>query len=229
MLNDAVTPRSRRAILAAAAGGAVGALATRLGSPDIAAAASTPVMTETTIPTGATTKIEGGAPGNFEVFRVSSAGTGPAFQAESASGAGVVGASNAAGVGVLGFASSGFGVAALSMTGMGLYAATELGLPPVQPGVSIYARAMDKTKTGLKAEGRVILPDRSGRVWVAAGASSVTVSRVGVTSANIAVATLAAVRAGVWVASVVCTAGRITIRLNRSVTLKTPINWIALG
>jgi hypothetical protein len=227
--NDSTTPRSRRAILAAAAGGAVGALATKLVAPDTAAAAPTAVLTETTTPTTATTKLEGGAPGSFEVFRVSSAGNGPAIQAESATGAGVVGASNAAGLGVVGFSLSGFGVVAISNTGMGLYAATELGLPAVQAGVSIYARATDKTKTGLKAEGRVVLPDRSGRVLIAAGASSATVSRVGVTTANIAVATLAAARTGVWVSSVVCTAGKITIRLNKAVTVRTAVSWIALG
>jgi hypothetical protein len=219
--------RSRRAVLAAAAGGAAGVLATRLGTPEPAEAASTALLSETTNTTGATTWISG--TGNFEVFRVNAVGAAPALQVENTTGAAVVGASNGATLGILGMSIGGFGIGALTATGTGLFASTEVRLLPLQPGVAIYAHTATKSQTGLLAEGRVVLPDRSGRAMVPAGKALVAVPVAGMKAGNFAIATLAAHRRGRWVTSVVCAAGKITIRINSAVASATPVSWIVLG
>jgi hypothetical protein len=128
MAIDTASPRSRRNLLAAAAGGALGVVATKLGAPDPVAATSTAVLTETTTMASNTTGIEGDGDG-FDIFLATAPGSATAIKGESATGVGVYGACPGAGLGVAGIASSGFGVAAISLTGTGLCAATEIGLP----------------------------------------------------------------------------------------------------
>ena len=231
MAIDTTSPRSRRALLAAAAGGAIGAVVTKLGSPDPAAAASTAMMTETTNTTSASTRVEGAGGTNFEVFRVNSPGQAPAIQAESATGAGVVGSSGGAGIGVIGVSSSGWGVAAISPTGTGLYAATEYGLPPVQAGVAILAHVTDKTRTGIRAEGRVVFPDRCGKATVLKTRTYTDITVAGgLTSRSVIHATLQTYRAGVAIAAVrrnYPTKGKARIYLTKvaSTTSSTYVGW----
>jgi hypothetical protein len=221
--------RSRRALLAAAAAGAAGAVASRLATPDDAAAASVPLMTEATTPTSATTRING--TGADEVFVITATGVAPALQVSALQGAGIVAATQSSSIGVAGFGlgSSGYGMAAISLNGAGLLASNEPSIPPTAPAAAIYARVSNKARVGIQAEGRVVLPDRSGRKNVPAGASSVTVNVTGVAAGNIAVASIAAIRPGRWVSSVVCSAGKVTIRLNGKVATRTPVSWIVLG
>ena len=48
-------------------------------------------------------------------------------------------------------------------------------------------------------------------------------------TANFAMATLGANRAGTWVRAVVCAAGRITVYLNVKASAATPVTWLVLG
>jgi hypothetical protein len=64
---------------------------------------------------------------------------------------------------------------------------------------------------------------------IGAGKSSVAVAVTGVSTGNMATAMLNANRSGRWVRAVVCSAGKITIYLNTTVTSSTYVAWLVLG
>ena len=103
-------------------------------------------------------------------------------------------------------------------------------MPAHATNTALYGTVDDRGhKYGLQVQGKVRLVDRSGRVTVAAGKASVSRSVAGVTSSNVAVATLNANRSGNGVRAVVCSADKITIHLWKAVGRKTAVSWIVLG
>ena len=110
------TVRSRRAVLAAAIGGAAAAATAGLIRPEGVRADSSPLMTEVDNPTGPTTSISSGYSSVDDVaFQVSIADLATGIRGISPSGVGVKGENTAGGAGVLGTSSNGAtGVAGFS-------------------------------------------------------------------------------------------------------------------
>jgi len=115
-------------------------------------------------------------------------------------------------------------------TGLHAHVSTSADPPASPTGTAIFASVDNRaTRYGLQVQGKVRLIDRSGRATITAGHYAVTRYISGVTSSNIAVATLNTLRTGIWVRAVVCATGKITIYLNAKVSGATSVSWIVLG
>jgi len=95
--------------------------------------------------------------------------------------------------------------------------------------VALYATVTTSTQAGIYAKGRVIFPNRSGRVSFSAGQSSKSVTVTGMTSSNYAFATVQKSVSGLYVRAVVPASGKITIYLSKAVTSATYVAWLVLG
>jgi hypothetical protein len=139
-------------------------------------------------------------------------------------GTGVVGIG---GTGVYG--TGGWGVQGdADVAGVGVYGNIGPNPAPVVPAAGVVARAELSTGIALRVLGRTSF-SFSGRATVAAHKSSVGVTKAGVTSASLIVATLKTNRPGVYVQSVVSGTGRFTIYLNKAVTGTTYVAYLILG
>lgn len=159
------------------------------------------------------------------------------------SGAGVVGQSDA-GAGVVGFAgtvtpsptpytgvygrsdaggAAARGIAGFSDAGIGLLGQTNTGT-----GLRAYS-GPSPTSIALRVTGRAVF-DRSGRLTIAAGSSSVT-ARIPLRPESMVLAVLQTNRPGVYVQAAVPNpgAGSFTIYLNKAVTASTVVAWQVLS
>jgi hypothetical protein len=215
---EAVTPRSRRAILAAAGGGlaALAAEAFAGASPAQAANGDVVHVGQTLAGTTATHITNSSLAGPA----IWGTGTGAGVAGNSPSGHGVAGESTS-GTGVLGLSSSQNGVRGVSGTGHGVHGeATTTGV-----GV---AAAAPLTGVALHASGKVVFT-RSGKATMAAGTSTKTVALAGVTTGSLIFAILGSNATGRWVRAVVPAAGSFTIYLNTTVIALTPVSWFVLN
>jgi hypothetical protein len=228
MTLDTTTRRSRRALLAAAAGSAAGIAIARMAAPEAAAATSIPLnINEDNASTLPTTITAGGA-GDVFAATTTSAAPATAIYGLSSHGVGVKGQSGDTS-GVVGSTNAAAGVVGLSSTGTGLMGVVGNSVPAVIPGVAVHGYVASQTQVGIRAHGRVQFPDRSGTAVILPTRSSVARTVTGVTSGNYAIATLRTNRPGVWVRAVVCSADRITIYLNTTVSAATSVAWVVLG
>ena len=135
-------------------------------------------------------------------------------------GVGVHGSALGAGTGVRGVASeTGTGVYGIGGTAvLGDGGATGIGLQ----GASVSGY-------GLHVTGKVKLANRSGRLPVAQGKTSITKSVSGVTSSNIVIAVLQTAETGTWVRAAVAGAGRFTVYFNKALPSSSVVGWIILG
>ena len=244
---DSNVPRSRRSLLAAAASAAAVVAVGRLAQPETVAAAPYNLQAEAVNPTTAGTTIAGGY---FNTLTVSAYGAGAsAIVANATSNANAISASADAydalygqattGTGAAGYSNSGFGIDGFANTGIGVRGSSNsatgvLGRvgavdPGVPQGVALFGSVSAPTQVGIRAGGRVVFPDRSGRRLVAKGASSVSFAIPGVKSTNFAIATLATRRTGRWVMAAVCGTGKLTIYLNSPLGLATYVSWLVIG
>jgi hypothetical protein len=115
--------------------------------------------------------------------------------------------------------------------GTGVHGHAGGGTPLNPPGnTAIYGSVgSTSTQVGLEARGRIRFPDRAKRVPVLAAKSSVAVGWPGVSSSNVAIATINTNRAGRYVQSVVCTTGKVTVYLNGTVAGTTYVSVLILG
>ncbi len=243
--------RSRRSILAAAAGAASAIAVTKLGGPDPAAAVSTALLTEVDNPVAALTTMTGNGVNILKLVTGTQAtalwatsGSGAAVAAQTESGVGVeasatsgiaVECSSTSNMGMSASSTSSVAVRGWSTTGTGLMGHVGSATPSPVSGVALLGSVSSKGQVGLRAAGRVQLPDRSGRATILAGKAYVDVdvrSRGGLAGTPLLFANLMTYRSGVHVAAVRANypgSGRFRIYLNRAVAFSTSVSWLIIG
>jgi hypothetical protein len=243
MASDPNAPRSRRALLAAAAGGAA-AMAASAAMPLTAAAAPTPMVTETANSAGAETSLTETAAGAI-AFKASTTNPDRAGlvgatgdQTDSNDGfttyTGVYGWSptqpdpNFFATGVWGDSDDvgTYGSGTIGLMGDGLFGVVGRG---DAGGTAVQAQAFDEDNdVALRVLGKVQF-SRAGRHTIGAGRSSIKITRAGVTSSSRIFAVLHSNRAGRYVRAVVPTTGSFTIYLNTTVTSATYVAWFVIN
>lgn len=252
MASEPNAPRSRRALLTAAAG-AAGAMAANAALPLSVAAAPTPMLTEQDNPSAAQTSVTQSAAGAV-AFKVrttnpdaaallASTGDETGIETDTAYtgvyawapeaplegpyiGSGVWGDSPDDGV----VGSGGFtGVVGLGGA-EGVFGSGVIDGVVGQGGASgagVRAKGAN-TRVALAVEGKVTF-SRSGRAIIGAGKSSVKVSLLGTSSSSRVFAVLHSNRSGRYVRAVVPTTGSFTIYLNTTVTSSTYVAWFVIN
>ena len=242
MATDTTAPRSRRALLAAAAGGAT-ALAASAALP-LTAAAADPNDVVKGVDNATTT-----------ATAVNNTGTGVGFEGSSTTAAGVYGwsvgepegfdAAETLNTGVFGHTPS-TGLDNLFGTGVwgdsediGVYGSGSIGVAGVggigvegdafgPGGIGVRAWTNSTNQIALDVVGKVRF-DRSGRSTIGKGKSSIKVTLAGVSSSSRVFAMLHSNRSGRWVRAIVPTSGSFTIYLNTTVTSSTYVAWFVLN
>jgi hypothetical protein len=235
MASDPNAPRSRRALLTAAAG-AAGAVAASAALPLTAAAADpNDVVKETDNATVTTTSITTTSTDqvSFKAHSVNadragllgSGGDETDIATEFTGFTGVYGWSVTANSDTS-FATGVWG----DSDDVGVYGTGTVGvLADGDPGgVGVLARAGSPTDIGLQVLGKVLF-SRSGRNTIGAGRSALKINLNGVTSASRVFAVLHSNRTGRYVRAVVPTTGSFTIYLNTTVTSATYIAWFVIN
>lgn len=254
--DELTTPRSRRALLAAAAG-AAGAFAANAAMPLTAAAAPANMQTEspnfTTLETSIT---DSGADSNAFASNATGTGFGYGLLGTSAGGGGVVGWSvsepsntwfdpdltgytgvfgysptnpeiGSAGAGVWGD-SEDIGVAGSGAVGVYGYGSTGvIGEAASSVEPGVLAYGLDGNSPALQVVGKVRF-SRSGRKAMASGSSSALVYLGGVTTTSKVFAVLATNEPGRWVRAVLPAAGRFRIYLNTTLSSSAVVSWFVL-
>ena len=253
MADEAAAPRSRRALLTAAAG-AAGALAASAALP-LSAAAIDPndVVKGVDNPTTATTSVTN-ATADSTSFAGNAIGLGHGVVGTSTGEAGVFAWSvsaplfapgDTAFTGVFGYAPAdpvnalGTGVWGDSLD-TGVYGTGSLGVLGYG-GIGVEGDAFDiggigvyaygdpaQGQTALYVDGKVTFR-RSGRATVGSGKSNIKVTLAGVNSGSRIFAMLHSNRTGRWVQSVVPVTGSFTIYLNGTVSSATYVAWFSLN
>lgn len=240
MTSDGLAPRSRRALLTAAAG-AAGALAAHAALPFTAAAAPAPMQTEIDNPTVATTSVTQ-ATDLLVAFKAKNVLNGAAGLvgstgdeaniATTTSFTGVygwspTGDSTTAGAGVWGD-SDDFGVYGSGAVGVyGFGAVGVIGESAVATTPGVLARGLSASSPALEVVGKVKF-NRSGRKAMVSGRANVVVTLAGVTSSSKVFAVLATAESGRWVRAVVPAAGKFTVYLNTRLASSARVAWFVL-
>lgn len=242
MASEELKPRSRRSLLAAAAG-AAGAFAATAALPLTAAAAdpndvvlgapnASVTLTSITQATDAvvafkaktaTTGAAGlvGSTGDETFISTDTSLTGvygwaPASASDVTFSAGVWGDSDDVGT---------YGSGTVGVRGDGLVGVIGVG---GTGGIGIRAIGASATEVGLAVEGKVRF-SRSGRSTIRAGRSSIRVNLAGVSTGSRVFAVLHSNRSGRYVRAVVPTTGYFTIYLNTTVSSSTYVAWFVLN
>jgi hypothetical protein len=244
MASDSNAPRSRRALLTAAAGAAAAVAATAAIPAGVAADDPNDVVKEIDNATTATTSITQSTTGHFS-FKArtvntdlaglvgstgdetnsaedESAYTGvygwsPTFADPSFFATGVWGDSDD--VGTYG---SGDAIGVMGDGTFGVVGCADLG------GVGVRALNFNATGVALRVDGKVLF-SRSGRGLITAGRSSLRVNLPGTTSSSRVFAMVHSNRSGRWVRAVVPATGYFTIYLNTTVTSSTYVAWFVIN
>lgn len=111
---------------------------------------------------------------------------------------------------------------------VGVYGSGGTGVYGYGP-VGLYGSASTSSAYGLWVKGRVKLENRSGRLSVAAGKTSVSKSVAGVTTSSIVIAVLQQAETGTWVRAAVATTGKFTVYFNRALPSSSVVGWIVLN
>jgi hypothetical protein len=244
MSSDPNALRSRRALLAAAAGSAA-AVAASAALPLSVAAAPVNMQTETNNATVAQTSITltDATPLTPEAAFMS-------VNTSTAAAAIIAGGGNLAGIapdtsltGAYGFSESGDGVTTL---GAGLWGDSDVGVVGTGGagvlgigtdgvvgigdvgGTGVTAISGGTVDLALDVQGKVRF-SRSGRGTIGSGRSSLKVTLAGVTSGSRVFAVLHSNRSGRYVRAVVPTTNSFTVYLNTTVTSATYVAWFVLN
>jgi hypothetical protein len=240
MASEELKPRSRRALLTAAAG-AAGAFAATAAMPFTAVAAPTALQTEQDNPTIAATSVTQSTDA-LVAFKARTTTTGAAGLVGSTGdetniapvtsftgiyGWAPTGGSTETGAGVWGDGDD-FGVFGSGSVGVYGYGATGVigeSINATQPGVLAYGATA--SSPALRVVGKVSF-NRSGRTSMASGARSKGVSLAGVTSTSKVFAVFATSESGRWVRAVVPAANKFTIYLNTALSSSAVVSWFVL-
>jgi hypothetical protein len=213
--------RSRRSILATAAGGAAAAIAAALGRPLAARAGDgDAVLVGQEVTATESTTIRNTTTTKPVLIAHSDLGTAIAGTGMGEGTSGVHGTADG-GVGVLGASQAGVGTGGSSAIGTGVRGQSQGG------GTGIHALA-DLPGTALRVEGKLAF-SRSGVVTIAAGKSSVTKAVTGLTPGSLVFAVVKSGDSGAWVRRVSTSAGSFDVALNKAVTTRTIVAWFAIG
>jgi hypothetical protein len=206
------TQRSRRAILAAAFGAGVAAIASAVARPEPARA------------TNGDAVLVGGTFNGTSVTTIQNLTNAATALAGSSGSSGIgVGGNSDSGPGVQGNSGTGFGVSGVSSTGVGVAGDGSTS------GTGVWATAsVSGGGIALQVDGKVKF-SRSGRTTMAAGTSSKTVSLPGITTGSLVFAVLGSNRSGRWVRAVVPATGSFKIYLNTTVPSSTYVSWFILN
>ena len=233
---------SRRAVLSAAVGAGVAAIAGGLAAPTTALGADgNPVLLGTLNEATAYTRVKNTAGGGALIGYTSDDGRygvlgseqqGVYGQGNAANQSGVTGASGD-GVGVMGSSINGTGVQAYAAAATALRATTQSGtgvIATTTSGTAISA-TVESTGIALSTQGRIKLGRVSGVRSIAAGSASVTFSPgVDITSGSFVLLTPKANigSRALWYTTDT-TNNKITIRMSSSRSSSTSIAWLMLG
>jgi hypothetical protein len=253
MTDNVSAPKSRRALLAAAAGGAV-ALAASAALPLTAAAADPNDVVKdqdnpTTLPTSVSNStadstalagaalgtgfgLQGTSTGGFGVFGWSISAP-PALDPASGAYTGAYGWSpthpdpNLVGVGVWGDSGDWgvFGSGNVGVYGYGNYGIVGESL---STNAAVLALARSATDLALDVRGKVKF-SRSGRSTIGRGKSSRIINLGGVSTSSQIFALIQNNRSGRWVRAVVPASGKFTIYLNATLSSTTYVAWFILN
>jgi hypothetical protein len=247
MASDPNAPRSRRALLTAAAG-AAGAMAVSAAAPLTASAVPTPMLTEQDNPSAAQTSVTQSAAG-FIAFKASTTNpdraglvgaTGDQTDTqETASGyTGVYGFAQGAPIEVEGFGTGVWGdspdvgvlgTGSVGVRGEGFIGAVAAGgFGAGTIGLLAWGGDGSGADVALDVRGKVKF-SRSGRVTILSGRSTIKVNLAGVSTSSRVFAVLHSNRSGRYVRAVVPTTGSFTIYLNTTVTANTFIAWFVIN
>lgn len=109
---------------------------------------------------------------------------------------------------------------------------TDAAISAYGQGLAIEAQG----PVALRASGKVVLDDRSGKAIVPAGSTKVTVQAIGstgqaITAATLVIATVQQSAGGAMVKSAIPRPahGRFTINLNKAATVKTTVAWVLIN
>jgi hypothetical protein len=157
---------------------------------------------------------------------------------------GLIGQADAGGTGVLGFTGA---TAPEPARDVGIYGRSDSGgtngrglvgfcgpgiglLGQTTSGVGVRAFCGNNTGVGLRVTGKAAF-DRSGKITIAAGSSSVTKTGIGLSSASFILATLQTYVSGLVVQSVVTNpaGSTFTIQLNKAPTVNVSVGWMAIN
>ena len=245
MASDPNAPRSRRALLTAAAG-AAGAVAASAALPLTVAAAPANLQTESDNPTIDTTSVTQSAAGHI-AFKARTVNLDAAALVGS-TGAETNIATDTSLTGIYGWAETASSQTAFSVgswgdsddvgslgTGfvgvrgegdIGMVAAGGFGLGTA--GLVAWGGDGSGADVALDVRGKVRF-SRSGRSTIGSGRSSIKINLTGVTSASRVFAVLHSNRTGRYVRAVVPTTGSFTVYLNTTVTSATYVAWFVLN
>lgn len=257
MASEDLKPRSRRALLTAAAG-AAGALAAGAAMPLTTAATHLPLQAEQDNPTVATTSVtDSGSDSTAFAANATGSGAGYGLLGTSLGAGGVVGWSVSAPdaswfqptftayTGVFGSApahpdadssatgvwgdSADVGVLGTGSSGVIGYGGIGVeGDANTQAGsVGVWAWAPSTAQYALRVTGKVNF-SRSGRKSMLSGRSNVAIGLPGVTATSKVFAVLATSESGRWVRAVVPAAGKFTIYLNTTLSSSAVVSWFVL-
>jgi hypothetical protein len=219
MAIDTSSPRSRRALLSAAAG-AIAALVADTVVPDasVEAANGDPLIlgSQTNTATTTTKIVTNPSTPGFEVLFVETAES-IAIRGHSTNDAAIVGGTTR-GWGVSGGASTGIGTGGDSTSGIGV-------LGHSSKGTGVLAQS--ETGLALSVNGKARF-SRSGRTWIRAGHSSLTITVAGTTPSSRVFAILASNRASRYVRAAVPATDRFTVYLNASAISDSVVAWFIL-
>jgi hypothetical protein len=249
------TPRSRRALLTAAAGAAgaiVASAALPLGvaahdADDIQAGTDNPTAAQTTVTnsaadgtalaghatgTGAGYGVEGTAAGGAGVFGWSVSAPAGFFTPDLTAYTGVFGSSPASpdgiGTGVWGDSED------IGVYGSGTWGVVGFGGVGVEGdantaagAIGVLATAPTNAQWALRVSGKVSL-SRSGRTAMSSGTSSKAIALGGVTTTSKVFAVLSTSESGRWVRAVVPTTNKITVYLNTTLSSSAVVSWFVL-
>jgi hypothetical protein len=255
MASDPNAPRSRRALLTAAAG-AAGAVAASAALPLTVAAAPANMQTEQDNPTIAETSVTQSAAGHI-AFRAKTTntdaaglygttGTEPAIAPDTHftgvfgwspeapfpadpqyEGAGVWGVSPDDGVVGTGGLTGVLGIGGDGVVGIGDGGDGVVGVGDTTTA-GVRAVGATSTSIGLAVTGKVVF-QRSGKNTIGTGRSSLTISLAGVSANSRIFAVLHSNRSGRYVRAVVPATNSFTIYLNTTVTSATFVAWFVLN
>jgi hypothetical protein len=226
MAADITTPRTRRALLGAAAGAVGAAVIGGLAAPQRALAAGndgSPILVGSQFFDVRSLTILSNSNNNNDVFDASTTGSGTAIYGSSGSGSGVYGQSTS-GVGISGYSGSATAVRGDSPTGTAVWGVTT-------SGTALQGTAGQPGGKALHTSGRISADQVSGVAIIAAGTTSKTLTPgVDVVGASFVLLTPMANLSGrdLWFTKNT-TADTITIHLSSARTKPTKVAWLLLG
>jgi hypothetical protein len=249
------TIRSRRALLVGAAGGAAAIAANAALPASRALAVDQPLLVNVPNAATANTSLTGAVTTNpILTVENTNVGSGGGIWGKGADGPGVAGSASTNAPGVTGLSGDDSGAPSnTALTGVFGYAQAGDGVNTIGTGVwgvsddvGVYGgggtgvfgdggdsgdglAGYSKNGYGLYVTGKVKFSNRSGRISVAKGKTSISKSVPGMSSSNVVIAVLQQAETGTWVRAAVAATGKFTVYFNRALPSASVVGWLVLN